>query len=241
MGELNLVVEEADAELTSLRLLIEHSEAKVDGQFMLGGQARLTALNSSILYIAASFEEAVRQLGRAYVDGLIKKMIPLARMEAIKSGLWETSSQGLVERQYGGRAFDVDIAKNYLKILQDFCLEERDISLMRDNAVYNKRNMRAKEVNFVFGRLGISEICNKIGRANEFKTFFVVDSVAMAQDQFILFLNSFYDVRNKATHELGLFRAQGLVDSKRYIEFFAITVRRIAKVLQDDLDALPDR
>lgn len=239
MAELGLVVEETDAEFASLRLLIDHSEAETAGQFMLSGQARIVAANASVLYLAAAFEEGVRQLGHAYVDSLsTKTSIPTQTLEAIKVGLWEASSSALSTSQYGAKSFDRIAASNRIAILKDFCLDMNDINLMKDNAVYNNRNMRVKEVNSVFRRLGMEDICNKAGRSGEFKTFFLVDSVSKAQDQFILFLNSFYEMRNAATHELGVFRSQGSIDSRRFIDFFTLAIRRLAAVLQNELDRI---
>lgn len=239
MAELALVVEEAEAEFDSLRQLFTHSEAQSDGQFMLGAQARVAAANAGILYIGAAFEEAVRQLGEAYVSGLVAKTeISESRMNAIRLGLWERATSALTNKAYGTKDFDQKQANKNIEILRDFCIDLNNIDLMKENSVYNYRNMKAKEVNNVFKRLGISDISNKIGRCTEFRAFFVVDTVAKAQDEFILYLNEFYDVRNKATHELGAFRSQGSVDTKRYIEFFLIAINRLAKVLQEDLDSL---
>lgn len=236
MAELSLVVEEAEAEFTSLRQLVAHSEVQTDGQYILGPQARVAAINACVLYVAAAFEEATRQLGNAYVDALATKaLIPAVRLDALKAGLWERAATSLSSRPFGVRDFQPADAQKNLKILKDFCLDSSDLQLMKNNAVYNYRNMRTKEVNKVFKRLGIDDICNKVGRCAEFKAFFLVDAVSKAQDKFIAYLNDFYDIRNLATHELGTFRSQGNVDALRYVEFFDISIRRLASVLEDDL------
>jgi hypothetical protein len=236
VAEFALVVEEANDDFNSLQQLIDHAEVRAGDQFALSGPSRVAAANACVLYVASVFEEAVRQLGNAYVDLLATKTaIPDDRMHAIRAGLWERSASALTSKPYGVRDFDETDAIRNIAILKDFCIDVVDISLMQNNAVYNHRNMRAREINNVFKRLGIKEISNKIGRCVEFRSFFIVDTVAEAQDEFIAYLNDFYEVRNRATHELGVFRSQGTVDSRRYIEFFRTAVRRLSVVLEADL------
>jgi hypothetical protein len=239
VSEFDLVVEDADKEFDALkRLIIFAEDASYEGK-PLPPQARLVASNASILFIAAAFEEAVRQLGLTYARQLVSKTnIPEDRLREIKMGLWERASFQLNSKAYGTKRFDEGKARVSLEILQNFCLDLSEISLMVDHAVYHTRNLRVDEVNALFRRLGISDICTKVGRSIEYRTFFLVSHVATAQGEFTNFLNKFYEDRNSATHDLGAFRTSGAVDVSRQIDFFELAVQRLATVLDMDLASL---
>ena len=240
MAELGLVAEEAIAEFEALRRLIGFVESAQDDGRALPAQPRLVASNASLLFIAAAFEEAVRQLGHAYAQQLAEKAeIPADRLRAIRMGLWEKAAHQLSSKPLGTRNFDDELARKSISILQDFCLDLRNVELMIDSAVYHSRNLRSDEVNALFKRLGVSDVCARVGRSVEYRNFFLVPSVARAQGEFTRFLNSFYEARNTATHDLGVFRAMGAVDVIRYVDFFQIAVSRLQLVLEADLASIP--
>jgi hypothetical protein len=239
MSELDLVVEDADKEFDALRRLIIFADnAQHEGK-ALSPQARLVSSNASILFIAAAFEESVRQLGLAYARRLVSKTsIPDNRLRDIKIGLWERASFQLSSKAFGTKKFDEAKARASLAVLQNFCLDLSEIQLMVDHAVYHTRNLRVDEVNALFKRLGVSEVCTRIGRSIEYRTFFLSPTVAAAQGEFTRHLNKFYEDRNSATHDLGAFRASGAVDVSRQVDFFELAVRRLAAVLDADLDTI---
>lgn len=239
MSELGLVVEDASKEFDAIRHLIGFTDSASYNGKPLMAQARLVASNASILFIAAAFEEAVRQIGLAYARQLVSKTtIPDNRLRDIKMGLWEKASSDLSSKLFGTKKFDEAKARVSLAVLQNFCLDLSEISLMVDHAVYHTRNLRVDEVNALFKRLGVSDVCAKLGRSIEYRTFFLASSVAAAQGEFTRFLNKFYENRNSATHDLGAFRASGAVDVSRQIDFFELAVRRLATVLDADLATL---
>jgi hypothetical protein len=239
MSDLRLVVEDADAEFDALRRLITFSNNALESGRGLPAQAKLVASNASVLFIAAAFEEFVRQLGVAYAKQLVlKHAIPDDRLRSIKMGLWQRATQELTSKQLGTRRFDEAQARIHLSVLKEFCLDVSQLSLMIDHAVYNTRNLRAEELNSLFKRLGVTDVCAKAGRSIEFRGFFLLNSVAAAQGEFTRFLNKFYDDRNAATHDLGAFRAAGSVDVMRQVGFFELSIRRIAAVLEADLTSI---
>ena len=109
------------------------------------------------------------------------------------------------------------------------------MSLLVGHGVYNTRNMRTEELNALFKRLGINDICAKAGRSNDFKRFFTAQSVGAAESEFRQYLDKFYETRNAATHDLGLFRALGAVDLHRNIDFFKLAIFRVGEVLKQDI------
>jgi hypothetical protein len=154
VSELDLVVEDADKEFDALRRLISFSDNALHDGKPLSPQAKLVASNASILFIAAAFEEAVRQLGLSYARQLVAKpSIPDNRLRDIKIGLWERASFQLSSKMLGTRKFDEQRARASLAVLQNFCLDLNELSLMVDHAVYHTRNLRVDEVNLLFKRL----------------------------------------------------------------------------------------
>jgi hypothetical protein len=240
VAELDLVVEEAKAEFEALRKLILFVDSGADPNRTLSFQARQVANNSSLLFMAAAFEESVRQLGLAYCEQLIlKNNIPDDKLTKIRVGLWERACSNLSTKPMGSNGFDEQVAISNISVLSDFCIELNDLRLMVSHAVYNSRNLKSSEINLVFKRLGVPEACQKIGRSIEFRNFFGLDSVKTAPEEFCRYIDDFYRLRNTATHDLGAFRGMGAIDIERYIIFFEFTVKRLAEVLQAELDAIP--
>lgn len=236
-----MIVEDADAEFDALDQLLMFADVRSAAGRNLQPRARVAASNASILFVAAAFEESVRQLASAYIKLLANKSsIPESQIKAIKSGLWERSSQKLNNHQWGSKRFDEDGARREISILRDFCLDFTNVGLMVDSTVYHTRNLRTVELNTLFKRIGVVGIASSIGRSSDYRTFFSVSSVATAEGEFISFLNDFYDVRNDATHNLGAFRAKGTMDTRRFIAFFKLAIQRLARVLDEKLAALPE-
>lgn len=239
MSELHLVAEEALEELEALKKLVNFSSLGRLGGRPLSNRSKLVASDAAILFIAAAFEEAVRQLGVVYAELVVAHGdIPETRLRSMKIGLWEKASAQLNNKPYGSKNFDASQARLNLAIISEFCLNESNLSILISHGIYNDRNLKSGELNALFKRLGLSDICSKVGRSEPFRAFFSVGTLNEAQVEFRKFLDKFYRDRNSATHDLSSFRAMGPVDVARNIEFFKTTTKRISEVLVEDLTSL---
>lgn len=237
MSELQLVVEESVSEIQSIRDLLELSKrTDQDNEYILDPQTRIVAANAIHLYISAFFERAARELAKAFLQAAIEKGIPEDRAKKIRAGAWDKVSEELRSKPFGSRDFDIGDAESGVSVLSA-CLGPELSQAIGRKAVYNRRNLRPKELNVVFGRIGVVQVADKIGRCREYKEFFGVAKVSEAQDEFIQYLEEFYIERNDVMHDLEAMRSRGATDVDRYLSFFEAAVSRAAVVLQQELDS----
>ena len=151
-----VILEEFSEELNAMRVLIDAFDSP--GQ---SSRVRLASANSTILLLAATYEEFVRQMAAEYARMVVMQAARLSDVPAIlvESAWRRTLDVAAKVRVEQGIDFSMDDklkeARERVRAVADFV--EGDISQdIYTSLVQNDNNMRPREMNSMFKRSGLS-------------------------------------------------------------------------------------
>jgi hypothetical protein len=220
-SEVETVAEEFGKELTAIRRLLESIGSSEDDKRPIDGTLRVAASNGSMLLLAASFEEFIRELVKVFCTCILQSAsrfdnIPLE----IANAAWDRSLFILRGLKYGRSGFDRSIAAMSILTLDSFCLKENLGIEVAHLVGYNMNNMRVAEINEIFKRVGISDFCSIVGRHAAVIEFFGAPNSDVAHGKFLGQIEEFYESRNEIAHSIGTIRGTGPIQVSRYLDFF---------------------
>ncbi len=222
--------------------VIENLVTRVSGvQEEAGPQdasVRVAASNASMLLLAASFEEFIRELAKEFCIRLIRSAASFGDLPGeMASAAWERCLQILRGLRYGKPDFDSLSATASIRVLDGFCLRQEVGADVSELIGYNQNNMRIKEINDIFRRVGISDVCGCVGRRDPIIEFFGAASGNVAHAKFVSHIEEFYETRNEIAHSIGSLRMSGSVQISRHLDFFRCTASAFAAELSSRVDA----
>lgn len=229
----DLISADFDKELRTIRRLLQR--AYMPGPSgVADADVRIAASNASMLLVAASFEEFVRESVKEYVGWVTSQVSKFEDLPSeLPSAVWERSLHILGGAKFGARNFDRSAAVLAMKNLQYFCLLEDPTIPVAEIVSYNRNNMRSTEVNAMMKRLGITDYCGVIGRNPRFVAFFGAPSPDKAHAEFLSHWDGFYETRNEIAHSIGSLKVTGVTDIERHLDFFL----EVAAAVAEDLNA----
>jgi hypothetical protein len=226
----DIIREDFSAELDTIRTLVATS----DERDTTSTAVKIASSNASMLLLAASFEEFVRECVREFVVQIVSRAAQFADIPPnVGVAVWERAIYLLRGLRYGSRDFDRTQAVTSLTYLQDFCLDETLATPVSDLVAYNQNNLKCKEINDMFRRCGIADYCGALGRLDIFIDFFGSPSADKAHADFMSYLDNFYDSRNEVAHAIGSRKATGSTDIERHLDFFGCLAQAICADLNE--------
>lgn len=214
----SLVGEDFAKELSTIDHLLTRVGTTDD---RLDTDVRLAASNASMLLIAASFEEFVRQEIRESVLVVLDQATDISAVpKELLATVWDRSSYVLKGVKFTTTNFDLISATKALSAMNEFCLDG-DLSVdVSDMVAFNMNNMKAKEINEIFKRVGIRDICKQVGETEVIVNFFGSPNPETAHSECVAYLDNFYRERNDVAHSIASSRVVGTTDLERHLEFF---------------------
>jgi RiboL-PSP-HEPN len=231
-SEVEAIAEEFRREIDAVRRLLIRAETAEDGA-PIDATLRIAASNASLLLLAASFEEFIRELVMEFCSSLFRTATRFTDIPgSVAATVWDRSLYLLRGLGYGKPDFDRSAAALSIQILDEFCLNQGLTVDVTSLVGYNQNNMRAKEINDIFRRVGIKDICGLVGRRTSIINFFGAASPDISHARFVSHLDEFYENRNEVAHSIGSIRGTGAVQVSRHLEFFECTSSAFAAVIK---------
>lgn len=220
-------------ELRTIRELINATEQVAPGAPGRVG-VRLASSNASMLLLAASFEEFVREVARELAGYILNQPQEERQVPAdMSAAVWQRAIYLLKGQKFGKQAFQRADAELQLDALRKFCLSGEVIPGLAELVTYNQNNLTALEFNEMFRRLGISNYVEELTQQAPFLEFFGVDEAQEAYDRLISRWASFYEERNSIAHSIGSYNTTGAGDVLMYVGLFeAVSDAVLTDVLQ---------
>ena len=183
--QLEVIAEDFTRELQTIGGLLMRASTPREEEAPPDFSVRLAALNASMLLLAASFEEFVRQLTKEFCATLVRSATEFADLpEEIATAAWERCLQILRGLRYGKHDFNHVAAVASIEVLHEFCLRREIGADVSDLVGYNLNNMRIRQINEIFRRVGISDICLYVARREPIIQFFGAPSGDIAHGDF---------------------------------------------------------
>ena len=201
-----LIREEFVGELDAIRQLVETFWGP-------GGnpKVRIAAANSATLLVAATFEEFVREMARAYARMVVTTIPSFDKLpKKLVSTVWKRSMEGLARL-----SFDVEqFARESLTIETRFSAAYSFVKgdLMQEiyqDLIHNENNMRPSELNSMFKVAGLSDMCAKVCQELALREFFGETEAGKAHGKLLAALDDFFERRNNIAHALNPGQSSG--------------------------------
>lgn len=195
----------------------------------------------SIVYLASSFEEFIREEVGGCADILVDKYAGLTPeiRDRVRSEYWHVllarlgMSRSIMTK---GKKKTIDpISVSGAKILLDtgrgFVIDDDAKQIDRGNFFHSSRNFRPHIVNEIVGRLGINDVISSAADSASIKSYFGVTKKAESGIKLRAKLDEFYDRRNLIVHSLSGATGYGVDTVFDYMNLMELTAEAIMNVL----------
>ena len=205
IAELTLITEEFDGDLEAIRLLVNtFKDSPISAP-----KARIAAANSATLLLAATFEEFVREMARAYA----KDVVTTAHsFESLPNGMankaWrrtmETLARIRISTTTNSLSAETELldARERFTAVYKFCTGDLSQNIY-DELIYNENNMRPNEINSLFKVSDLGDVCGKIAGKKPLRENLGERKAGKAHARLLENLEEFFKRRNRIAHSLN--------------------------------------
>ncbi|WET75386.1 MAE_28990/MAE_18760 family HEPN-like nuclease [Rhizobium croatiense] len=201
------------------------------------GKTRVAAANSVTLLLAATFEEFVREMARAYAKALIASCATIDDVPArfIKH-VWTRYVDGFEKMQFDSklkREDSVAAAHARFTVVHEFSNGDLGKDIYEE-LIHNENNMRPRQINELFTISNVSNLCLLIADKTPLASLFNSTEQGKIHGFLMKDLDDFMDRRNDVAHAVAMSSSSGSDQLEKDIEF----LRCIGEALSLTLDAL---
>lgn len=204
-------------------------------------KTRVASVNSSVLLLAATFEEFIREMAKEYARWVVSEA---ENVEALPSKLtetaWKRTLEGLARAKLkiNGTSVLETVSRTSKTKFDAVCgFISGDLTQeVYDDLIHNENNMRAGELNSMFKVSGLSNACTKICERDEVQHFFSETDAGVAHGLFIRQNDEFFERRNAIAHSLNAGSSVAPDQVRTDIAFFKATALSLCALL-DELTA----
>lgn len=231
--DFTVITEEFGDDLDAIRLLVN---AFNDPQ-KSAPKARIAAANSATLLLAATFEEFVREMARAYAKAVVAATISFEKLpKRLANTAWRRTMETLarVRIDTGTKVFSADSvyldAQTRFNVVYEFCKGDLSQDIYNE-LIYNENNMRPGEINSLFRVSDLGDVCSKIADKNPLLENFGEAEAGKAHGRLLASLEEFFKRRNGIAHSLNPARSSGPDQILKDIDTFAAFGQSLCETL----------
>ena len=230
----SVILEDYEEELDAIRILVDASADPAHGK----PRARIAGANDAVLLLAATFEEFVRQLARAYAKNVVDTCGSFERLPPKLTGVaWRRTLEAMARTRLDSQSTNIsregmftDLLIRFTKVYE-FC--KGDISQdIFDELIHNENNMRPQEINGLFNISGLKNICMLASSHPEIMLFVNEFEPNKANTRIVERIEEFFERRNQIAHSINAMRSSGPGQINEDINLLAIFGKAIAATLE---------
>ena len=225
------ITEEFDGDLDAIRLLV-----RVFDDSHKNPKARIAAANSATLLLAATFEEFVREMARAYARAVVNATqsfedLPIRMVNTA----WRRTMETLARSQIDYKKHPNVILESQARFsaAYEFCKGDLTQDIYGD-LIHNENNMRVGEINSLFRVSDLRDVCGQIANKKPLLENFDETKVDKTHGRLIESLETFFERRNGIAHSLNSASSSGPDQILKDIDMFDA----FGKALCETLEAL---
>jgi hypothetical protein len=176
---------------------------------------RIAAANSATLLLAATFEEFVREMARAYAKAVVTAADSFEKLPPrLARTAWRRTMEALGRTQIDTRsnfflaesAFADALTK--FNVIYEFCKGDLSQDIYKD-LIHNDNNMRPGEINSLFSVSNLGDVCLKLADKKPLLENFCEAEAGKAHGRLLANLEEFFERRNGIAHSLNPARSSG--------------------------------
>lgn len=172
-------------------------------------KARIAAANSATLLLAATFEEFVREMARAYARAVVAATNSFNRLPPKLAGTaWKRTMEKLARIQLDPRktivAADrvVSDALTRFTVVYEFCQGDLSQDIYAE-LVHNENNMRPGEINSLFKISNLTDVCFQLADKKPVLDVFGEPDRNKVHGRLLIGFEDFFERRNGIAHSLN--------------------------------------
>lgn len=230
-----VILEDFEEELEAVHALVDASADPKLGR----PRARVAGANAAVLLLAATFEEFVREMARAYARAVVQACASYDKLPPkLATVAWKRTMEALARVQLNPKTtvFSRDSifadAQTRFTVTYEFCRGDLDQDIYGD-LIHNENNMRPQEINGLFGLSGLKNVCFVVAEDEALRDFLGESEQGKAHARLTEQIESFFERRNQVAHSINAMRSSGPELIVNDIEL----MRQFGRALSATLDA----
>lgn len=230
----SVITDDFEQELDSIRLLVEAFDDPNKGT----PRVRIAAANAATLLLAATFEEYVREVGKAFakqVVGAARRFSALPGRLATRA--WRRTMDTLsrlrvdgTQRFLSAEGRSVNPHARFDDVWA-FCNGDlsRDIY---DDLIHNENNMRVGEINSVFSVCGLSDACRRACDRTPLRVHFGENDGGKIHGLLVDKIEEFFDLRNMIAHAINSGQSSSPESIRKDLDLFQAFGKSLCEMLE---------
>jgi hypothetical protein len=201
-------------------------------------KVRIAAANSATLLVAATFEEFVREMARAYARAVVASATSFEKLPPkLAATAWKRTMEGLSRLRFDGDRDGATTenvfgdAQARFSVIYEFCRGDLSRDIYAD-LIHNENNMRPGEVNSLFKVSGLGNVCLMLSDKQAMLDTFGESEAGKAHGKLLVGLEDFFERRNGIAHALSLGQSDGPDQIINDIDM----LQSLGKALRETLD-----
>jgi hypothetical protein len=238
------IQEDFDEELRAIRAVIEAFSDPAKGN----PRSRVAAANAATLLLAATFEEFVREMARAYARAVVDACDSVEKLPAkLAATAWKRTMEALARLKLDAKDGISSEALARFNVAYEFCKGDLSKDVYQD-LIHNENNMRPSELNSLFKLSGLRDVCAKVSDKGHLLIVLQEAEARVAHGVLLERLEAFFERRNAIAHSLNIMRSSGPDLILRDMDMLSAFGRALSDTLEhlapavsesDDAQALP--
>ena len=207
----SVILEEFEGELAAISALVKASS----DPSLASPRARVAGANAATLLLAATFEEFVREVARAFAKEAVETCDSFDDLPPkLASVAWKRTMEALAKIRLDPRkgVFSDDSifvdALTRFTITYEFCRGDISQDIYTD-LIHNENNMRPQEINAMIGICGLKNVCFAACNNEPLQNLMNETEPGRAHSRFVELLENFFERRNQVAHSLNAMRSSG--------------------------------
>lgn len=229
----SVIYDEFAENLNALKAVVTAFSTPTTGS----GKTRVAAANSVTLLLAATFEEFVREMARAYARAVVASCATIDDVPTkLVKHAWARYVDGFSKMQLDTkirREESIASAKSRFSTVHDFSAGDLSKDIYKE-LIHNENNMRPQQINFLFAISDVSNLCHQICDKPPLTRLFNSNDQGKINGYLMRDLDAFMERRNDVAHAVAMSSSSGPDELSKEIEFF----RCIGESMSLTLDAL---
>ena len=229
-----VIFEDFEEEMTAIRVLVEASANAKLGR----PRARVAGANAATLLLAATFEEFVRQMARAFAREVVEACETYDRLPPkLAAVAWKRTLNGMARIQLDPKAKNFSRegvfadALTRFTVVYEFCKGDLTQDVYGD-LIHNEANMRPHEINSLFKLSGLHDVCLRASASPDLMEFFNETEQGKVNGRLVERLDDFFERRNQVAHSINAMRSSGPEQINVDIELLTTFGRALAATLE---------
>ena len=230
-----VILEDFEEEMTAIELLVQASAAPRLGR----PRTRVAGANAAVLLLAATFEEFVRQMARAFARAVVESCETYDRLPPkLAAVAWKRTLEGIARIQLDPQTKNFSRegvfadALTRFTVVYEFCKGDLTQDVYGE-LIHNENNMRPREINSLFKLSDLSNVCLCASAFPDLMELVSETEPRRAHGRLVERLEDFFERRNQVAHSINAMRSSGPEQIMADIALLTTFGRALAATLEE--------